>query len=199
MSTANTRTPLSNFATKLEKLASDLEAGLTFSVTKLTPIKRLCADHALATRFAGHFADMAYQRFLKKGITELATAEQREEIRAAIECGIKSLHGFNSDPSQADSTKRLSSAYSLLTSSQDEYKKIHWNQVRTVYSNEALIIEKAIGCVLRPTQSPSLCYEMARDHAERYEPKFGTGLIPASAGAVRDISRFFRAEADRSS
>lgn len=197
MSTPKTQATLNDFAIKLENLANDLDAGLTFSVTKLTPIKRLCADHTFAIRFASHFADIAYRKFLDQGIPEPATGNQREKIGAAIECGIKSLQYFNSTPSHAESANLLSSAYSLLKNSQDDYRKGHWGRIRIIYSKEALIMEMAIGCALHPTESPSLCYQIARDYAERYDPRFGTGLIPSSADAVRDIYRFFHAEGQR--
>ena len=198
MSTSTTRKTLNDFATRLEKLASDLDAGQSFSVTRLTPLKRLCADHAVAVRFASHFAELAYRKFLDRERPDCATASQWEKISAAVECGIKSLRYFNSDASNAGaSNSLLSSARSLLKDAQNEYKKMQWGPVRIVYSNEALTVEKAIGCVLSPTESPSICYEIARDHAERYEPEFGNGLIPSSADAVRDISRYFREEAER--
>ncbi|WP_298235845.1 hypothetical protein [uncultured Azohydromonas sp.] len=197
----NASTPqktLNDFATRLEKLASDLDAGQSFSVTRLTPLKRLCADHAFAVRFASHFADIAYRKFLARKFPDYTTASQWKNIGAAVECGIKSLRHFNSEPSSAGSSNSLlSSAHALLVNAQNDYRKGHWGQIRIAYSMEALTIEKAIECVLRPAESPSICYQIARDHAERYEPKFGTGLIPSSADAVRDISRFLRAEAER--
>jgi hypothetical protein len=197
MNTPNTQATLNGFATKLENLAKELANGQDFSVTKLTPIKRLCADHALAVRFASHFADIAYRKFLDHGIPEPATASQREKIGSAIEIGIKSLKIFNDGLSQAESANILSSAHSMLMKAQNDHKKGKWGLIREIYSMEALIIETAIECVLRPEEASSLCYQIARDHTERYDPRFGTGLIPSSADAVRDISRFFYAEAQR--
>jgi hypothetical protein len=197
MNTPNTQATLNGFATKLENLAKELANGQDFSVTKLTPIKRLCADHALAVRFAIHFADIAYRKFLDRGIPEPATANQRKKIGAAVEIGIKSLKIFSDGLSHAEPANILSSAHSVLMNAQNDHKKGKWGSIREIYSMEALIIETAIECVLRPEESPSLCYQIARHHAERYDPRFGSGLIPASADAVRDISRFFYAEAQR--
>lgn len=198
MNTSPTRKTLNDFATRLEKLARDLDAGQSFAVTRLTPLKRLGTDHAFAIRFASHFADIAYRKFLHRKCPDYTTPRQWKEIGAAVESGIKSLRHFNNNLSDAGSSNfMLSSAHSLLTNAQNDYKKGHWDRIRIIYSMEALIIEKAIECVLRPTESPRVCYEIGRDHAERYEPEFGTGLIPSSAGAVRDIARFLREEAER--
>lgn len=143
MSTSPTQKTLNDFATKLEKLASDLDAGQSFAVTRLTPIKRLCADHAFAIRFANHFADIAYRKFLHRKCPDYTTASQWKKIGAAAECGIKSLRHFNSDPSNAGSSNSLlSSAHSLLLNAQNDYRKGHWGQIRIAYSIEALMTEK---------------------------------------------------------
>jgi hypothetical protein len=158
MNTPNTQATLNGFATKLENLANDLANGQDFSVTKLTPIKRLCADHALAVRFAIHFADITYQKFLSRGIPAPATANQREKIGTAIEIGIKSLQIFNDGLSHADSTNILSSAHSVLMNAQNDHKKGKRGLIREIYSMEAFIIETDIECVLRPEEALSLCY-----------------------------------------
>jgi hypothetical protein len=197
MNTPNTQATLNGFANKLENLANDLDKGQNFSVTKLTSLKRLCADHAFAVRFASHFADIAHRKFLDRRTPEYVTASQWEKIGAAVEIGIKSLQIVNSGLPHADSINLLSSAHSVLKNAQNDHKKGSWGLIRRIYSMEALIMETAIECALYPEESPSLCYQIARHHAERYDPRFGTGLIPSSSDAVRDIAQFFCTEAQR--
>ena len=58
------------------------------------------------------------------------------------------------------------------------------------------MVEGAAACMLHPHESAYWGYMMARDFAERYDARRGTGLIPASALRVREIARFWRQEAD---
>ena len=39
--------------------------------------------------------------------------------------------------------------------------------------------------------SSDLGYRLARQYAERYNPRYGSGLIPASAPFVEDIAEFW--------
>ena len=66
--------------------------------------------------------------------------------------------------------------------------------MRIIESREALLVEKAIACVLKPQQSADWGYRLARDYAERYDPRYGSGLIPGSAPYVEEIAAFWRHE-----
>jgi hypothetical protein len=39
--------------------------------------------------------------------------------------------------------------------------------------------------------APSQAYHLARDHSQRYDQRYGTGLIPESAPLVMDIVDFW--------
>jgi hypothetical protein len=56
---------------------------------------------------------------------------------------------------------------------------------------ELVVVETALECVLRPWASPDLGYCLARQYAERYNSRYGTGLIPESAPMVEDIADFW--------
>jgi hypothetical protein len=45
--------------------------------------------------------------------------------------------------------------------------------------------------VFSPTVSVEWGYRIARQYAERYNPRYGTGLIPESAPIVADIADFW--------
>jgi hypothetical protein len=63
--------------------------------------------------------------------------------------------------------------------------------VRIIESEELFLIETALHCLLSPTESADWGYRVAKEHAERYEPRYGTGLIPESAPMVREIAEFW--------
>src|SRR5215510_1695382 len=53
------------------------------------------------------------------------------------------------------------------------------------------LIEYALSCLLQPTASADWGYHLARQYAERYNSRYGTGLIPESAPLVEDIADFW--------
>ena len=50
-----------------------------------------------------------------------------------------------------------------------------------------LLIDDALRCFVEEWNAPFWAYQTARQHAERYDSRYGTGLIPTSADAVQDI------------
>jgi hypothetical protein len=60
-----------------------------------------------------------------------------------------------------------------------------------IHSTEVLLIEYALSCLLQPTASADWGYRLARQYAERYNSRYGTGLIPESAPMVEDIADFW--------
>jgi hypothetical protein len=74
---------------------------------------------------------------------------------------------------------------------QDRYEHQAWGPVRIIDSTEVLIIEQALSCLLYPTNAADWGYRIAREYAERYNPRYGTGLIPESAPMVEDIADFW--------
>ena len=58
---------------------------------------------------------------------------------------------------------------------------------------QVLIIENSLRCVLSWTveEAGYWAYHAARDYAERYDPHYGTGLIPESAPMVKAIVGFW--------
>jgi hypothetical protein len=60
-----------------------------------------------------------------------------------------------------------------------------------IQSTEVLLIEYALSCLLQPTASADWGYRLARQYAERYNSRYGTGLIPESAPMVEDIADFW--------
>jgi hypothetical protein len=64
---------------------------------------------------------------------------------------------------------------------QDEHKRIGWGMVRIVHSMELVVVENTLKSILRDHEAPTWLYRAARDYAERYDSRYGTGLIPSSA------------------
>ena len=109
---------------------------------------------------------------------------------------MESLRAYLADPSSSAARETLRAAHAALREAQNEYRDGSWGRVRSIWSQEALVVEGAAACMLHPHESAYWGYMMARDFAERYDARHGTGLIPESAPRVREIARFWRQEAD---
>ena len=170
-------------ATKLKKLvllARDLRAGENFQITRLTVLKSWCEEPVAAGRFALHLAERSKGRATKKYKLLIANALRQVKKHLANREG------------QAD--EALWQALRELEDSQNEYRDTRWGRVRTIHCREALLAEHALRCVARPQESAHWGYQAARQYAERYNPRYGTGLIPESAAAVEDIAAFWARE-----
>ena len=162
---------------KLALLAQQLRAGENFEITRLTVLKSWCENPVAAGRFALHLAERLKGR---------ATEKYKPVIAKALRQLKKQLANSN-----AQVPELLWRALRDLEDSQDEYRNTRWGRVRTIHSREALLAEHALRCVTRPQESAHWAYQAARQYAERYNPRYGTALIPESAPAVEDIVAFW--------
>ena len=165
---------------KLALLARELRAGEHFQITRLTVLKSWCEDPIAAGRFALHLAERSKGRASKKYKPLIGTA-------------LRQLKQHLANPSE-QATESLWQALQKLEDSQDEYRDTRWGRVRTIHCREALLTEHALRCAARPQESAHWGYQAARQYAERYNPRYGTGLIPESATAVEDIAAFWARE-----
>lgn len=182
---------------KLDQLIKKLESGECFMITKLTMLKRMCADVEVTGRFAGYLAERAVQQLTHQPQIVGGEASPERLVALATE-GVYSLKAVlvASSPEPLQLAK-LRSIHDALRAAQSEYRQLKWASVRTIHCMPALVVEKALACVLHPSQSADLAYAMARDFAERYDARYGTGLIPDSAPFVREITEFWRMEWQR--
>ena len=79
----------------------------------------------------------------------------------------------------------------IIRNAQSQFERQEWGLVRRIHSRELLTVETALECVLRPNASQLLAYDLARQYSERYNARYGTGLIPESAPMVEDIAEFW--------
>jgi hypothetical protein len=162
---------------KLALLARELRGGEHFEITRLTTLKSWCEDPIAAGRFALHLAEHSKGRAGKKYKPLIANA-------------LRQMKKHLANPSD-QAPEPLWHALRELEDSQNEIKDTRWGRVRTIHCKEALLAEHALRCVARPRESAHWGYQAARQYAERYNPRYGTGLIPESASAVEDIVAYW--------
>ena len=168
---------------KFAEIAEALRRGQRFEITRLTSLKGLCKDPGAARSFAMFLAVHARKKALEKKVPERV-----EQLMARA---ITEMKSFLDDPNE-ERKERLYPLLREMEQEQNEYKRISWNMVRIVHSMELVVVEEALKSILREHEAPTWLYQAARDYAERYDSRHGTGLIPSSAPMVQEIADFWR-------
>lgn len=105
-------------ARKLATLADELARGASFRITRLTVLKRLCADRENATSFARHLADLSQNHFRTAPPSLLDTARV-EAFRDRIDTTVACIHSYMAAPTR-DAELALRAAWRELQSAQNE-------------------------------------------------------------------------------
>lgn len=170
-------------AETLGEIAAGLRRGEDFPVTRLTILKGLCEDR----RAAGEFALF----LIRKAKESLREKDAPKRYRSLVSRAVGEMKPYLAAPTD-DRKGLLLDLLREMQSEQDESKNVAWGAVRLIESRDLLVAEKCLRAVLRPEEAPHWLYQAARDRCERYEPRYGTGLIPASAPMVKEVADFWR-------
>ncbi len=165
-------------------IVADLKSGKDYPITRLTPIKSLCKEPAVAAAFTKYLASLATKTLATRACPRHLHNEQWKTFqRLAIE-GMATLEsgGSNSELRQVLTTVR---------NSQNVIEHQRWADVRLIECSELLQIELALSCLVQDEDRSRLAYDAARRHAERYDSHYGTGLLPSSAKALEQIIAFW--------
>ena len=175
---------------KLVQIAADLCNGKDYNITRLTMLKSLCSDPEAAANFAVHLAKLTQKKMKGKSCPDYIEAENwRRYQRLAASAVRRMTEYLKKRTSEAETL--LWKLHSELRDAQNQYEKQRWALVRIVESMELVIVETALECILHPWASSDLGYRIARKYAERYDSRYGTGLLPKSAPMVEDIAEFW--------
>lgn len=176
-------------ARKLATLAEELRTGKSFRITRLTVLKRLCAEWESAAPFACFLAGRSQDHF-RTAPPPLLKFDDVEAFRSLIANAVSSIDAYMAAPTR-DAELSLRAARRELESAQSDTRDTKWATVRTIHSRDALVVENAIHCILDPRSAGVWGYRLGCEYAERYDPRHGTGLVPESAPRVREIATFW--------
>jgi len=175
---------------QLATIARELSKGASFNVTRLTTLKSLCEDATAAARFALHLAHLTYRKMREKACPFHLDPQQWEYYKQVVDEAIRQMQRYIEHPTQ-EAADLVQACLSDVRAIQNTYRNQAWGPVRIIHSTEVLLIEYALSCLLQPTASVDWGYHLARQYAERYNSRYGTGLIPESAPMVEDIADFW--------
>jgi len=168
----------------LAKLANDLRHGQHFNITRLTLIKSLCSDPATPAKFAVHIAKLAQRQFKAR------SGKKKQEYEELIARAIPAMTRFLKSPTEATESK-LWEFHQRAKDAQSKVEHQRWADVRIIECWELLIVETAMECLLYPSHSSILGYQVARKYAEKFDSRYGPGLNPRSAPMMDEIAEFW--------
>jgi len=188
-----TRPAAANVTPKLRKLAqmaSDLRRGRSFAITRLLTIKSFCEDPDAATQFAVFLARQAQLILEQKPRPDHIPEERWTSYRRLATEAIRAMDMYLEARTEAGAHELhdLRRALELL---QNQHQPIPFGVARVIENQQAVIVETALRIVATPMHAADWGYRIARMYAERYNSRYGTGLIPDSAEAVEEIVDFW--------
>jgi hypothetical protein len=182
-------------ARKFAQMAAELRQGQDFPVTRLTGVKNLCQEPAVAARFVTYLARITLERVEQgKGRTRQRNDAKSDRHRQLMTEAVAALEQWLVSPSES-LRQQLWELLGQMRQEQNEYQNIPFGAVRLVRDWDLLLIEYAAQCTLRPNESPYWAYQTARHYAERSSSRYPHGLIPDSAPLVQDIADYWAGEA----
>lgn len=173
----------------LAQIAQELRQGKNFNITRLTSLKGLCADPQAAGKFCFYLAQLTQQKFQDKEKPDHLEGTWLH-CKNLINEAVSEMEMYLAEPTK-EKENRLQNLLSRVKEVNNQYRNQNWGPVRIIQSTDVLLIEKALYGILRPAESSDWGYQIAREYAERYNPRYGNGLILESAPMVEDIANFW--------
>jgi len=175
----------------LFEITVDLRQGKDFNITRLTTLKSFCKDVDAAASFALHMSKLTQKAMMERGCPDHIDEDDWKRYRRLVGRAVRMMASHVKQDEQDKEAMR--NLWAELRDEQSEYKRHQWGVLRIIKSGQLLLVETALDSFIRPEASHLLCYDIARQYAERYDSRYGTGLIPESAPFVQDIAEFWAA------
>ena len=184
---------IANKIKKWLKAAAELsnkETIFALPITRLTSIKSLCTDEAAAQQFALYLS-LRVQQEMNRAVSpsELTPEEWSTHNNLMIDAIAlqKSYLATPTDEGKQSIWRLLKQIDSLQG---DDYRNVHWTTVHFVRSGYLLKLEYTLRCFVE-RDFPYWVYKLAREYVERYQPSYGSGLIPDSVPMLLEIAEFW--------
>jgi hypothetical protein len=174
----------------LAQIAQELRQGKNFNVTRLTSLKSLCTDLQAARQFCFYLAQLTQEKLQEQARPSHLEEETWLYCKNLFNEAIFEIGAYLAEPTK-EKELSLRNLLSKAREVNNKYKNQAWGPVRIIQSKDILLIEYALNGILGPSESSYWGYQIAREYAERYNARYGSGLIPESAPMVEDIANFW--------
>ena len=176
---------------KLEEALSKLKSGEEnyYVITKLSSIKSLCQNETIRQNYCWYLFDCVKRHLEAKAVDTNQQSPQEQFVFNLVHEIAQVMTEMQEGKEVGDALRNYKSQ---LINYQSDYKKIKWARVRLIKSNDLLIIEYLIECLLtRGDYAQKLAYLATRHYVEKYNPSVGTGLIKKSIPMLENVVAFF--------
>ncbi len=163
-----------------------------FEITRLTSLKRLCQDHAIAQRFALYLAEHAQAQLQVQPRSQSVEPDEWAHYLTLAAEAVTAMHTYLAAPTAAHQTRLNQTLYRVQEAQSETARPLGKFTVRIIQSAHLLVIEDALRC-FTGAEPGYWAYQTARRYTERYNPHYGTGLIRESVPLLEDILQFWPA------
>jgi hypothetical protein len=166
---------------RLEESLSLLKDGTQtyFPITKLISIKSLCNNQSALRPYCVYLSSQVLKH---PGKLPIDIAKKKVKLIVAE---------LANNPMETEESREL---LYTIRNFQNQTKKIGWNTVRVINSNELLVLEHLLQALLSPMDvAPKYAYDATRAYVEMYNARYGTGLIVDSIPMFEKVIKFWRA------
>lgn len=177
---------------KLEEALAKLKSGEEryYVITKLSSIKSLCLNEAVRQHYCWYLFGCV-KRHLEAEVTKANQQAPQEQFDFILVHDIAQVMADMQEGKEVGDA--LNKYRSQLARYQSDYEKVKWTTVRLIKSNDLLIIEYLIVCLLSTDDyAQKLAYHATRAYVEEYDSSVGTGLIAKSIPMLEDVVAFWR-------
>jgi hypothetical protein len=183
-------------ATKIKKWAQTVQQLQTedkifaISITRLTSVKSLCQDETAAQRFALYLSQKVQQQMNQAECPKELLDEEWETHKNIVASAITQMENYLGTQNEQGKQSLQGLLKKIDQCQGDDYRRVHWNTVHFVRSGYLLKLEYALRCFVQ-RDFPDWAYKLAREYVERYDPSYGTGLIPESVPMLLEVAEFW--------
>ena len=177
---------------KLEEALTKLKSGEEnyYVITKLSSIKSLCQNETIRQHYCWYLFDCV-KRQLENKVTVVDQQTPQEQFVFNLLDEIAPVMAEMREGKEVGDALRK--YQSQLAHYQSDYEKVKWTTVRLIKSNDLLIIEYLLVCLLSTDDyAQKLAYHATRSYVEQYDSSVGTGLIAKSIPMLEDVVAFWR-------
>ncbi len=182
LTTAQARQKAAKLKQVLEELKSPTNR-FAINITRLRTINGLCEDERVLRQFAFY---IAVKNFPKAMVNPNLSDEIKEAITRSME-----LMDANLENPLEQGIIEMRQLHHQLQNLQNQTSHVHWNTVvRSIPYWDVYMVEACVYCFITKN-NPTLGYELARDYCQKYNPSYGTGLLPESIPFLEDVAGFW--------
>ncbi len=128
---------------KLAQVTRELYQGKNYNITRLTTLKSLCQDPAVANHFVFYLAQQTQKKMAQKETPSHLSPEKWRQHKALVREAVAHIKSYLDHPTGQTEDKLRNLLYKIKQL-QNTYKNQRGGAVRLIESTDTLLVEKAM-------------------------------------------------------